>query len=523
MDESSMITKSERFLNKIENSNLDLSNLNDLDSFLEVYEEFSRRLTDLQKMRESMDESGYTAPYRSLNRYGSSFSGEAEGEEITEINRHMQYFRMKASAKNNSFDRVKSAIDAHRIAIGNLDEYAKIRCKKCSKSYRVSSFIDRNKICKCGCEDFEFKINHHGIHRLEIIPYLPLSGNYMVLMSGLSYWGRESFKRILNILQQKRKGVVKTVSPVIRIYDNGREVRKRVSLDSEFADSYEEEVRRRYGKNVRIERLEFHRTKPSVINDKNTRTALALAYARHSEDIIKKYEQEFLEENFDNLDKLEIYDKIQESVVFENPDFIEDSDDLEEWREEKIQEYLKEFGLIDKYGNLNHNLSKDIKKRDKIRSEVFANIGPTLIIWDLFKYYLCTSKDRRKRYGSPFPYVRGDIDRQQRKIFQNPHRDVVKFLQEKNNESILPVPEMDLLLYKKFKLERQIKNSNIKLNYAALGPAIVFRGSDKFSINDVSQVFKVPKKAVANEIDKVTHIQKPRSKNAGKFLKLITD
>lgn len=522
MNESSMITKSEKFLNEIEKDDLNL-NLIDLGSFLDLYLKFSNRLDALQNMRESMDESGYTAPYRSLNRYGSSFSSDVEFEEISEINRHSQYFRMKASAKSNSLDRVKSAIDAHKIAIGNLDEYAKIKCKNCSKSYRASSFVDNNKTCKCGSNDFEFKINHHGIHRLEIIPYLPLSGNYMVIMSGLSYWGRESFKRILNLLQQKRKGVVKTVSPIIRIYENGREIRKRVSLDSEFADSYEEEVRRRYGKNVRIERLEFHRTKPAIINDKHTRTALALAYARHSEDIVAKHEEEILGENFNNLDKLAIYDEILSSVKLENPDFIENSDDLEEWREERTNKFLEEFGLIDNYGNLNHGLKKDLDKREKIKDKIFANIGPTLIVWDLFKYYLCTSNDRRKRYGSPFPYIRGDIDRQQRKIFQNPHREVVKLLQEKENESILAVPEMDLLLFKKFKLEKQIKNSNIKLNYAALGPAIVFRASDNFTISEVAYVFKVPKKAVVNEIEKVKNIQRPRSKNAGKFLDLITN
>lgn len=523
MEESSMITKSEKFLNEIEKNSLNLDNLKDLNSFLDIYLEFTSRLEKLQIMRESMDESGYTAPYRSLNRYGSSFSNEVEVEEISEINRHNQYFRMKASAKSNSLDRVKSAIDAHKIAIGNLEEYAKIKCKKCSRSYRISSFVNNNYMCKCGCDDFEFRINHQGIYRLEIIPYLPLSGNYMVLMSNLSYWGRESFKRILNILQQKRKGVVKTVSPIIRIYENGREIRKRVSLDSEFADSYEEEVRRRYGSNVRIERLEFHRTKPAIINDKHTRTALALAYARHSEDIITKHEQEILEQNFDNLDKIEIYDDILNSIKLENPDFIENSDDLEEWREQKTIKFFKELGLMDKYGNLNHGLSKDLDKREKIRDTIFANIGPTLILWDLFKYYLCTSNDRRKRYGGPFPYIRGDIDRQQRKIFQNPHKNVVKLLQEKENEHILAVPEMDLILFKKFKLEKQIKNSNIKLNYMALGPAIVFRASDKFSIPEVAFAFKVPKKAVINEIEKVKNIQRPRSKNAGKFLDLITN
>ena len=149
MDESGMITESEQFLNEIERKGIDTANLNDLDSFLEVYNYLSSNLEKLQEMRELMDESGYTAPYRSLNRYGSTnATNEVVYEDLTEINRYNQYFRMKASAKRNSLDRVKSAIAAHKIALGHLDEYAKIRCRECKKSYRASSFVERGMVCK---------------------------------------------------------------------------------------------------------------------------------------------------------------------------------------------------------------------------------------------------------------------------------------------------------------------------------------------------------------------------------------
>ena len=120
-----MITESEKFLNQIEKERLDLTNLkndfNDLESFLEIYELLKGNLDKLQEMKESMDESGYTAPFRSLNRYGSRVSEDVDFEELGEISRHNQIFRNKASAKKNSFDRVKYAISAHRIALGNLE------------------------------------------------------------------------------------------------------------------------------------------------------------------------------------------------------------------------------------------------------------------------------------------------------------------------------------------------------------------------------------------------------------------
>jgi hypothetical protein len=141
-------------------------------------------------------------------------------------------------------------------------------------------------------------------------------------------------------------------------------------------------------------------------------------------------------------------------------------------------------------------------------------------LWDISKYYLCTSQDRRKRYGSPFPYIRGDIDRQQRKVFQNPHTQVVDLLREKEKEHILSVGDMDLLLHKKFKFEGRIKNLNIKLNYAAVGPAIVFTNSN-YTIKEVSYAFKVGEKSIKREINNMKSIRKPSTKRSRDFIDLV--
>jgi Uncharacterized protein conserved in archaea len=145
----------------------------------------------------------------------------------------------------------------------------------------MSEYKGMDAKCSCGSQGFTFKIRREATYRIEIIPYLPLSGNYMVLKNELGSYGRESLKQVLNILKQERKGVVKTISLVARFRDkNNRLVRKNLTLDSEFVDDYEEEVRRIYGKDVRIEALRFHRTKPAIIDDKHARTSLALGYVK---------------------------------------------------------------------------------------------------------------------------------------------------------------------------------------------------------------------------------------------------
>lgn len=521
---SALITKAEKFLKEIDAQKIDLNNLKkdlkDLDSFLKVYELLNNNLEELLSFKIDMDKKGYSAPYRSLNIASKNSrrrgNDTPEKEQLASEGIYNSRLKDIASEKKIIIDRVKYAITAHRIALGNLEEYAKVKCKDCSKTYRISSFLERDKKCKCGSSDFDFKINHSGIYRLEIIPYLPLSGNYMEIKYSLSDWGRESLKKVLNILNEKRKNVVKTVTPIIRIRENNRTITKRVPLDNEYADSYEDEIRKRYGSRARIERLEFYTTNPPIINDNYTRINLALAYVKHAEEIVERHEEDLYAEKIRDLSNLELYDEIIRSVNLEKPDYI-DEDDLDEYRESKIQENLEELGLMDKYGHLDMKLKRDLSRREHVKKHVFAEIAPTLILWDLSKYYLCTSSDRRKRYGSPFPYIMNELDRKQRKVFENIRVNVVNFLRKDEGKHILPVENMDLLLYKKFKLEKKVKNTNIKLNYKALGAAIIYSESH-FNLKTVCHAFKVSENSVNNETNNIKSIKKPNTRRAQAFL-----
>lgn len=540
MDESILISDTEKYLNKIQKEELNLENISKFGDFKSVYYKLTTRLNKLKEIKEYMDVKGYTAPYRSLNKYGSNIVGEVAFEELSEIHRHGQYFRMKATAKKNILDRVKSAIDSHKIAIGHLEEYAMFKCEKCSKSYKPSVYIElskkKSKIkiskdneskeiisteeCSCGSNEFRLEINEKGVYRLEIIPYLPLSGDYMVLMSKMTNWGRESFKKVLSLLKQERKGVVKTVSIVIKFKKNERWIRKRVNLDSEYVDSYEEEVRRQYGKNVRIEFLQFHRRKPVIINDKHARTALAIGYAKYAENIVQNNKEAILKDEISNIYKLAKYDEIVRDVKLQRPKFITEEDSLKEWQRFETENRLKTVGLMSKRENLDPQLLQDIKKRKTAEKNIFSKVAPTLILWDVFKYYLTTSYDRRKRYGGPFPYLRSDIDRQQRKIFENMNKDVVKILKINENEKIIELHNMDLLLNKKFNLENKIKKSHIQIDYIAMGAAIISTNCN-IPISISAKTFNITEKSVENEIKNINTFKNPKSDKSKKFLEMI--
>ena len=523
MPESVLVNKAENYLKEIADDSISLENIEEFDVFKSLYFKLDDRLNHLQKLKDDMDVQGYTTPFTSLSKYGTKTVAEVAADEIRETSRHNRIFRMKANAKKNILDRVKSAIDSHKIALGNLEQFGYVKCNSCYKKYSMSEYKQMEGECSCKSISFSFKVNRDLTHRLEIIPYLPLSGNYMVLMGELSQYARESFKRVLNILKQERKGVVKTISLVIRFRDdNNRLIRKNITLESEYVDNYEEEVRRRYGRNVRIEALKFHRTKPAIIDDKHARTALALGYVGYAQEVISQIRDDILKRNLTDFKRINKYDEILEEYENRAPDFIDkyDLDAIESWRKSEIEKRFRSLNYLDRYGSMTRSLRRDIKVRENIYRNIFTNIAYTLIVWDMFRYYMTTSNNARKINLGPFPYIRVELDREQRKVFQTTCKKVIEILNDFTDIKIIPIPEMDLLLYEKFRFEREMRNSNIKFNHVALGAALITQNSD-IEIERIGNAFNINESRIRKEIKHIDQIRNPKSDKSKKFLDLI--
>ncbi|MDO5849249.1 MAG: DUF530 domain-containing protein [Methanobrevibacter sp.] len=524
MEESRLISKAENYLSEIGEDKIVLDNIDDFEYFKELYFKLDDRLDKLLEFKDSMDSQGYKSPFKSLNKYGTGTIGEISLEEVSENSRHNQIFRMRANAKKNILERVKSAIDSHQIAIGNLNNYANIKCETCYKQYKIDEYKQLDGKCSCGCENFSFKVNKDKTHRIEIIPYLPLSGNYMVLMSQFSNWGRDAFKKVLNFLKQERKGLVKTISLVIKFKDkNKRWIRKNVTLDSEFIDNYEEEVRRIYGKDVRIEMLRFHRSKPAIIDDKNARNALAIAYVKYGEELVNEIRDSLLKRNISDFKRINKYDEIIAKYENNVPFFIEKNDieGLEIWRNSEIEREFKELGYMDSFGNLTRSLKRDLKKRENIEKNIFTHIPVILIMWDIFKYYLTTSYHNRKYANGPFPRIRVNLDRQQRKAFQTNYNSVISILNRETNLKIISIPEMDLILHEKFHLEKLISDSNIKVNNPALGAALINHMNSDIDTKSLGNAFNINESKINKEVKNIEKLKKPKSEKSKKFLELI--
>ncbi len=495
MEESVLVINAEKYLKEIASDNIDVDNIEDFANFKNLYFKLDDRLNTLKKLRRDMEVQGYGTPFTSLNKYGNKSIGEVSLEEVSENSRHNQMFRNKANAKKNILDRVKSAIDSHQIAIGHLEQFGYLKCDSCYKKYSISEYKHLNGKCRCKSESFSFKISREKTFRIEIIPYLPLSGDYRVLMADLSKYGRNSFKKVINALKQERTGHVKTISPLFRYRDkNNRWLRKRVTFDSEFVENYEEELRKTYGKNVRIEKLEFHRTKPA--------------------DIFKRELSDFK--------RINSYDELIHKYNNHTPNFIDSFDiaEIENWRENKIKEELKKLRYLNRHDELNRSLKRDLKTRETIERTIFENIAPSLISWDIFRYYLTTSVSNRKLTTGPFPYIRVELDRQQRKVFAQNFPKVIDILKQFSDIKIIDVEQKDLILYEKFKFEKLMKNSNIKVNHPALGAAQLHLNSG-IDLEIISNAFNVNESKIKKEIKHIENIKNPKTDRSKKFLDLI--
>lgn len=521
MNESVLIARAEKFLDQIKRQRIQVDEINDFESFIVIYHYLKENIDELYEFRDTMEIKGYKAPYRSLIRSSRSSTSELKAEEMHDVSRQTQYFRMKAAAKKNVLDRVKSSIASHKIVIGHLEEFATITCKTCQKRYiRHEIDVIGSKKCICGSTDLKLDKNKHGVYRLDALKYLPLSGEYMVRISDLSPLGREAFRNIVRILKHEKRGIVKTLSLVVKVFEDGRWIRKRENIDADEEINYEKEIRKKYGSNARIEFIQFYRKKPAIINDKHVQTALAIAYVKLAGEIANKIQNKVLKSLFSNENKINIYDdvflkatEIAESITL-------DLEDRNEIRNEKLNEILKERNLMDNNDILDEELKNDIEKREEIKKKLFIEMPRILILWDIAKYYLTTTYDRRSKYSGPFPNLRPSLDSNQLKAFKDFDKEIIEILKNCTDEKIEYVPIIKDVVAKKFDIENKIKGLHVKSDPPAVGSAILNITGD-IPVEVAANIFSVNPSHVQKEKEKIETFGKPTSKRAIQFLEMI--
>jgi len=345
----SLIYKVNKFLDSLKYK-FKLNELENKEYFKEIYFTILNNLSVLESFKEEMDFYGFPNPFYPLKGL--------KGSE--------PFFRNRAQLKKLTYDRNSYALSAHRIALGHLTESIMLKNEKKYRGREALKYLNK---------DLRFYKNEEGVYRLEILEYLPLSGDYMVKLSNFTPEQRKDYRKILTLIDKERGGL-SSVSVYMK-YKSGR-TKKNLSL-KEYKAFIEDKMN--------IETFRLQKKKGGLIKDRHIRKILSISYAPFGTDTFifdlamfylkkGKYERERYSGIFPTLsneiprNKLEKYEEI---IILK----------------EKLEEELQRLGKFEKslvvgsiaYYEVTGNMEETLKyfniseKKLKRKLEEFESFG----------------------------------------------------------------------------------------------------------------------------------------------------
>ncbi|WP_456474599.1 DUF530 family protein [Candidatus Pyrohabitans sp.] len=490
--------------------------------FEELYLTLKSNLEELKLLKDEMEQRGFDSPYFALglSRHGTPFGkGSYRREDVEDqrdVARHKMFFRTNAAFKKGTFERTKSAIAAHNIAVGHLEEFVSFvcRCGKEAKGKEAMKRIEekRRYVCpKCGSDvDPYLKPNEQGIYRLEILPYLTYGGEFTVEISKFTPTERMAYRELVEILREKKKGKIKSATVTFKAKENGKWVTKREQVEVSKGEKldYEGVLRSKYGRII-IEHVRYHHERSILVSGRYNRQALAIGYTK----ILKYKREEILEYLLSrrvDMEKLRRYEEIKRRFDAQlytaeaSQTFALDMRIMEERRElmQEFEEELKAAGLMDEKGNLIAGLDEAINYRQKIRKEMLIKIPKALFAWDIFKFLLIKPY-RERRYASIFPGLQPIPDREQLEaaleILQE--EDLLYAIQKFIDPTVIPVKRAHEIVFRKFEIEEILQDYLKVTSSRAVGGIALYLHSDleletasrvvSSSVEELKEVLKV--------------------------------
>jgi hypothetical protein len=467
--------------------------------FEELYLTLRGNLEELKLLKDEMEQRGFDSPYFALGltRHGSPFGkGSYRREDVEDqrdVARHKMFFRTNAAFKKGTFERTKSAIAAHNIAIGHLEEFISFVCEcgKEAKGKEALKIIEEKGryVCpKCGSDAKpKLRANEQGIYRLEILPYLTYGGEFTVEISKFTPTERMAYRELVEILREKKKGKIKSATVTFKAKENGKWVTKREQVEVSKGEKldYEGVLRSKYGRII-IEHVRYHHERSILVSGRYNRQALAIGYTK----ILKYKREEILEYLLSrkvDMEKLRKYEEIKRRFDAQlytaeaSQTFALDMRIMEERYElmQEFEEELKAAGLMDEKGNLIEGLDEAINYRQKIRKEMLIKIPKALFAWDIFKFLLIKPY-RERRYASIFPGLQPIPDKEQLEaaleILQE--EDLLYAIQKFIDATVIPVKRAHDIVFKKFEIEEILQDYLKVTSSRAVGGIALYLHSD---------------------------------------------
>jgi hypothetical protein len=479
MVETPLLNRAVEFLEEISEAfRIDIGRLReDKDYFASMYRQLKENLAELKKLKDEMEQSGFDSPYFALgmSRFGSPLGKHTykreDVEDQRDVARHKMFFRTDASFKKGTFERTKSAIASHNIAIGHLEEFAAFRCRcgRITRGKEAAKVLEDKstfRCPKCGSSDGELMENEDGVYRLELLPHLPYGGEFTHEISKFQPTERMAYRELIEVLREKKRGRIKSATVTFKALQNGRWVRKKKQVKVEEGSKldYEGYLRKKYGRIV-IENIRYHHERSILVSGRYNRQALAIAYTK----ILRQHKESILEYLLGkrvNIDKLREYEDVRkkvESRIYRASSmaFAMDMRVAEERREmmDELDQKLMELGLMDKDGNLIPELDEAIKLRHEIRKGTLIKIPRAVFAWDIFKFLLIKPY-RERRYASIFPGLQPVPERDQLTSVLNilGDEDLISAIKMFIDGDVISIPKAEDIIFKKFEIEEILQD-----------------------------------------------------------------
>ncbi len=362
MDSSILINKCNEFLDELSKFKEDiLKNLKIDDTpYNELVKKLNRNLEILEDLKEKMELHGFDTPFIGVGKLKG-----CDESDIYEIKTYTSYLRRMADEKKGALERVKYAITAHKIALGNLLD------------------TSGNK---------------------KIIRYLPYDGAYKDILMNLPPLFIKTYKKLLNIFESEGRGVLNSITMSLIILENGKRKFKRVKIEEEDYEAY---IRKNYGDAI-ITSLKKNYSKNRLLTDNYVKRTITLTYLITYKDEIEKEIEKELEKLLSKRqrDLLKEYKKIIEAdnhETFEGGIIdIRVMDEIK-LRKAMLNEKMEKLGYY-KDGRPIDELKKSLDVEKKISEEICYNIPIKYLSMDIFKYYLYNTPDDRSR-SNMFPSI----------------------------------------------------------------------------------------------------------------------
>jgi hypothetical protein len=488
--------------------------------FESLYLTLKNNLAELKELKDEMELRGFDSPYFALGmgRYGiplekTSYRRE-DVEDQRDVARHKMFFRTNASLKKGTFERTKSAIASHNIAIGHLEEFVHFVCRDCGREARgkdATRIIEESGeyVClSCRSKNIELRENSLGSFRLEILPHLPYGGEFTLEISKFTPTERMAYRDLIEILREKKKGRIKSATVTFRALENGKWTIKReqVTVKKGKKLDYETKLRKKYGKII-IEHIRYHHERSILVSGRYNRQALAIAYTK----ILKEKRGEILDfllgQRVD-LKKLREYEKLREKMESRMAGVVAPAVSIDfritEERRELMMEFeeeLKKVGLMDEFGNLDPDLEAAVEYRQKIRKETLIKIPRGLFAWDIFRFLL-VKPYRERRYASIFPGLQPVPEREQLEsaLAILGEKDILSAIRKFIDERVITVKNAPDVVFKKFEIE------DILQDYLKVTSSRAVGGIALYLISDVS--LEMSAGVVGSEVEELKEVLK---------------